>query len=61
MRLLPILALIPALVPALVPAPVLAASELPQPMTGGATVSYALASVLFLCTLGVAQWLVGRR
>ncbi len=55
-RLLPLLLVIPA--------PVLAAAferPVPQGETGAAAVSYALASVVFLLTLGVAQWLISRR
>ena len=50
---------------ALVPAPVLAASfERPVPegaTTGGAALSFAIAAVALVVTLGAAQWLVGRR
>lgn len=55
-RILPLLLLIPA--------PVLAAPferSLPPGETGTAAVSYALASVVFLLTLGFAQWLISRR
>lgn len=55
-RLLPLLLLLPA--------PVLAAPferPAPQGETGAAAVSYALASLALLLTLGVAQWLINRR
>jgi hypothetical protein len=50
---------------ALVPAPVLAAPfERPVPegaTTGVAALSFAIAAVALVITLGVAQWLVSRR
>ena len=52
------------LLAALLPAPALAEAferPVPQGETGAAAVSYALASVVFLLTLGVAQWLISRR
>ena len=50
---------------ALVPVPVLAASfERPAPegaTTGGAALSFAIAALALVVTLGAAQWLVTRR
>jgi len=50
---------------ALVPAPVLAATfERPVPegaTTGAAALSFAIAALALVVTLGAAQWLVGRR
>lgn len=55
-RLLPLLLLLPT--------PVLAEAferPIPQGETGGAAVSYALAAVALVLTLGAAQWLINRR
>lgn len=52
------------LLAALLPAPALAEAferPVPQGETGAAAVSYALASVALILTLGAAQWLVSRR
>ncbi|MBP7242559.1 hypothetical protein [Amaricoccus sp.] len=49
---------------ALVPAPVLAEAferPIPQGETGVAAVSYAVAALALIVTLGTAQWLVRRR
>ena len=49
---------------ALLPAPALAEAfqpPVPQGETGVAAVSYAVAAVALLLTLGAAQWLVSRR
>lgn len=48
----------------LLPTPVLAEAferPIPQGETGGAAVSYALAAVALVLTLGAAQWLINRR